>query len=148
MKVVIADASCLILFTNLQRLYVLEGLFGGLWITSVVRAEYRLTLPNFIEVRDPSDTEQLSALSLQLDPGEATSIALAAETANSKLIIDEKKGRRVAIEMGLDVTGTVGVLLEAARADIITLDRELADSLDHYGFHLSHELREMLLSDA
>ena len=84
---------------------------------------------------------------MQLDPGEASSIALAAETANSKLIIDEKKGRRVAIEMGLDVTGTVGVLLEASKADIITLDRELADSLDHYGFHLSQELRELLLGN-
>lgn len=38
MKVVIADASCLIIFTNIQRLDVLEKLFGELWITEEVKS--------------------------------------------------------------------------------------------------------------
>jgi predicted nucleic acid-binding protein len=46
-----------------------------------------------------------------LDSGEASSIAFALSLENSLLIIDEVKGRKVATENGLEIIGTLGLLL-------------------------------------
>ena len=137
MKVVIADASCLILFANIRRLDILEKLFGELWITKDVEAEYGLPIPSFISIREPVDKGRQQALMLLLDSGEASSIALAAENPGCQIIIDERKGRRVALALGLDLTGTLGLLIEASAQGFITADSDLLDSLDRSGFRLS-----------
>lgn len=144
MSVVISDSSCLILLTNIGRLDILERLFGEVWITSTVEKEYGLKIPSFVRTKDASNLGQEKVLGLILDPGEASSIALALEIENSRIIIDEKKGRRVARSMGLDVTGTVGVLLSAIEADLIDLDDRLIDQLDMHGFRLTPKLKDLL----
>ena len=146
MKVVIADASCLILLTNLGQLDTLRKLYGEIWITEAVSLEYRLLLPSFISIHEPSDHAQFDALLKTLDAGEASSIALALENPGCRIIIDERKGRRVALSLGLDLIGTLGVLTEAAERDLIKIDRELVEQLEEVGFHLSDELREAFLS--
>lgn len=148
MKVVIADASCLILLTNLDQIDTLSKLYGELWITDAVRLEYQIPLPPFISVHNPSDRERFDSLLETLDAGEASSIALAIENPGCRIIIDEKKGRRVALSLGLDLTGTLGVLTEAAKSDLIKIDRLLLGRLEKVGFHLSDELREEFLSDS
>jgi predicted nucleic acid-binding protein len=147
MKVVVADASCLILFTNIQRLDVLEKLFGELWITHEVKDEYGLAIPSFISIREPVDLGRQQALKLLLDPGEASSISLAAENPGCRIIIDEKKGRRIALALGLDVTGTLGVLIEASKKGFIETDSDLLEKLDQHGFRLSASLKEMLFKE-
>ncbi len=146
MSVVIADASCLILLTNLDKLIVLEKLYGEVWITDSVRAEYGLSLPSFISLHDPTDQLMLNSLLQSLDAGEASSIALALENPGCKIIIDEKKGRRVALSMGLDLTGTLGVLAEAAKINLLTIDAHVVEKLDSLGFRLSTELKNEFLS--
>lgn len=146
MKVVIADASCLILLTNLDQLDTLRKLYGEIWITDVVRVEYRLPLPSFISVHNPTDHARLDGLLQTLDAGEASSIALAIENLGCRVIIDEKKGRRVALAFGLDLTSTLGVLTEAAKGNLINIDSKLIERLEELGFRLSNELREEFLS--
>ena len=145
MKVVIADSSCLILFTNIGRLEILRQLFGEIWITNRIKNEYGLDLPSFVSVHDPIDTGRVQALSLLLDSGEASAVSLAVETPNCQIIIDEKKGRRIALALGLEVTGSVGVLIEASAKEFIKPDSALIDELDRRGFRLSPVLKEMLL---
>lgn len=142
--IVIADASCLILFTNIGRLDILASLYGNVVITSSVETEYGLDLPEFVSVQDPQSAGQIRTLSLMLDPGEASSIALALETRDSLILIDEKKGRRIAISLGLNVSGTLGVLLKAADKGLITPDIQLLNSLDECGFRLSNRLKDRL----
>jgi len=81
-----------------------------------------------------------------LDPGEANSIALAVENPGCRIIIDEKKGRRIAKTLGLDLIGTLGVLTEAAKMHLIKADIELVQELDRLGFHLSNDLKAEFLS--
>lgn len=147
MKVVIADASCLILFTNIQRLDVLEKSFSELWITKEVETEYGLPIPSFISIHEPVDSVRQQELMLLLDRGEASSIALAVENPGCQIIIDEKKGRRIALAMGLEVTGTLGVLIEASDKGLIEADSELLRRLEDAGFRLSSELRMKLYKD-
>jgi predicted nucleic acid-binding protein len=145
MKVVISDASCLILLTNLDRLELLEKLYGEIMITDSVATEYRLPLPDFISIRNPIDRSQVERLLEKLDAGEASSVALALENPGCRIIIDEKKGRQIAITLGLDLTGTLGILIEAAKVSFIRIDKELVEKLEDLGFHLSREIKEEFL---
>lgn len=145
MKIVIADASCLILLTNLGQLDTLGKLYGDIWITEAVLAEYRLSLPTFISIKNPTDQARLNLLLQTLDQGEASSIALAIEHPGCKIIIDEKKGRRVALSFGLDLIGTLGVLTDAAQGNLITINARLVEKLEAVGFHLSDQLKKEFL---
>jgi predicted nucleic acid-binding protein len=63
----------------------------------------------------------------RLDPGEREAIQLAKHEHADLLLMDEKLGVRVAREQGLAVTGTLGVLVQAARRRLIDLELALAD---------------------
>lgn len=56
---------------------------------------------------------------MQIGKGEASAIALALETADNVLILDDWKARRLAERLGLSVTGTLGVLIKAKNTGII-----------------------------
>lgn len=146
MKIVIADASCLILLTNLGQLDTLGKLYGDIWITKAVLAEYRLSLPSFISIKNPTDLAKFRDLLQTLDSGEASSIALALEHPGCKIVIDERKGRRIALSLGLDLTGTLGVLTDAAKSGLITIDVHLVKRLEEVGFYVSDQLKEEFLS--
>lgn len=55
----------------------------------------------------------MTALQMELDPGEAEAIALAVELKAHLLLLDERRGRVVASRLGLHFVGLLGVLSEA-----------------------------------
>ena|ERR1700722_12995271 len=61
-----------------------------------------------------------------LDRGEWKAIELAKQIQANLLLIDERAGGRVAREQGFRVTGTLFVLVEAARSGLISIDEALA----------------------
>lgn len=58
-------------------------------------------------------------LQLELDAGEASTIALALENPDGRIILDERKGRSVAKRLGLKVTGTFGIIIKAKDEGLI-----------------------------
>lgn len=83
------------------------------------------------------------------DLGEAEAIALAEAHPDARLLIDERRGRRVARSLNLRVTGTAGVLLAAKGAGLVPQVRPLLDALvDDHGLHLSAALRAAILREA
>ncbi len=92
-----------------------------------------------------SNRELVLALIRDLDQGEAESIALAIELEADLLILDEREGRRLAKQFGLNVTGVLGVLLEAKAADLIQEVRPLVQELrDRAGFYLSEDVQQLI----
>jgi len=87
----------------------------------------------------------LAPLRTQLHRTEAEAIALAAEIHGDRIVLDDKKARRVARELGLDPTGTVGVILRAKRKGVVPHCRPLLDDLMREGFYLSDSLYEEAL---
>jgi predicted nucleic acid-binding protein len=59
------------------------------------------------------DDARLSAIHKLVDVGEASAIALALELPDAYLILDDRRARKVAVTFGLQITGTLGILLKA-----------------------------------
>ena len=107
------------------------------------------SLPGWIEVRDVSISLLLSreASESNLDAGEVAAIQLALVEQGSLLLIDEAAGRVVAARLGVANTGTLGVLLAAAREGLIDLKAKL-EKLQQTNFRISRAVIEKLLAQA
>jgi len=114
-NIIISDTSCLIALTQINQLDLLKDLYGTVVITPEIASEFKnkKTLPDWIKIKNAENTELVKTINQHLDIGESTAIALANETKNSLLIIDDDKGRKYALSMGLLITGTIGVLRQA-----------------------------------
>jgi predicted nucleic acid-binding protein len=89
--------------------------------------------PEWLHVSTPLTT---LATSIRLDPGELQAIALAEELGAKAILIDERKGRRVAEQRGLDAVGTLTVLEFAAERNLLEL-RLALDSLRQTTFYIT-----------
>lgn len=56
---------------------------------------------------------------MQIDKGESSAIALALETPGSTVILDDYKARKIADQLGINFTGTIGVIIKAKLKGII-----------------------------
>ena len=138
------DSTCLIGLERIQQLDLLPKLFTHVYAPSVVLAELGHSV-EWLIVREVSNDSLLRALSTQLGAGESAVIALATEIQNAVAILDDKKARRVAREMGLRMMGTVGLLVKAKREGVFSQLTPLLQDLDRVGFRLSAELHREAL---
>lgn len=77
--------------------------------------------------------------------GEASAIILAKELHSPLLIIDEIRGRRIALQLGLKVHGTLGILSRAKREGRIVSLRQALDLLRERGTWINQELYDEML---
>lgn len=80
-----------------------------------------------------------------LDLGERNTIALGIELGAS-LLIDERRGRRVAHEVGLPVMGALGLLVRAREDGHISSLRSCLDQLQNSGYFLPENLIQSTLA--
>lgn len=146
-QIFVADASPLIVLQNIQELHLLEKLFGEIFITGEVESEFGLNLPGWIKVVEVQDKTKQSVLNLFLGKGEASVITLCLENADSLLIIDEKKGRRIAKDLGLKIVGTLGVILKAKENGLINSTESIMEKLEKAKFRISPSLKAKILED-
>lgn len=124
--IVIADTTPIITLIKLNRLDLLEKIFGTIFIPSAVYEELtanqnflaEANLVNnslFLKRCKVSDRQSIKILReiVGLDAGESEAIALAEEKSADLIIIDEHKGRQVAKKIGIKITGTIGLLIHA-----------------------------------
>ena len=74
--------------------------------------------------------------------GASTGLALGAA-----VLVDERKGRRAATQLGLPVLGTLGLLIRAREGGVLPALRPLFDALQDSGYFLSPTLVERILAD-
>ncbi|MCC6328492.1 MAG: DUF3368 domain-containing protein [Acidobacteria bacterium] len=146
-SIVIADASSLIALDNISELDVLRRLYNAIIVTPEVAGEYGLETPAWIHIRAASNRSRRHLEASRLDSGEISSIALALDSVDPLLIIDERKGRRVAEQLGIDIIGIVGVLIKAKLAGFIRDPETLLDRLESVDFRLSDALKARFTSD-
>jgi predicted nucleic acid-binding protein len=155
--IVVSDSSPVVALARIGRLELLPKLYQRVLIPTSVHRE--LTRPHRRFPLDPDSWPWLTVRAVQdpgrvqelghLDPGEAEAIVLAIEVNADVLLVDERKGRKVAAAMGLRVMGLLGILAEAKRGGLIDRMEPLLDELiEHADFWVDADLRTSILKEA
>jgi predicted nucleic acid-binding protein len=84
--------------------------------------QWASAMPEWVAVQPPKAVN----LTLDVDAGEMEAICLAREIHADAVLMDDRAGRSVAIQCGLAVVGTIGLLEQAARRGLIDLPAILA----------------------
>ena len=84
----------------------------------------------------------------QLDAGEASTLRAAiAFGAGTLVLLDDLQARREAQRLGIAMTGTAGIVVEARRAGLIPAARPVFARLAEEGFHLGDDLVQAILAE-
>jgi len=145
---IVSDSTSLIILFDNNRVDLLQNIFPKIYIPKAVYGEIcfksDIDLPDFIIVKEVDTC--LETLELLLDKGESEAITLAINK-NMPLIIEEKKGRKIALNYGLSVIGFLGILILNIKKEFITKEEALIflNKIIKNGFRISNKLvNEML----
>jgi predicted nucleic acid-binding protein len=150
---VVADTTPLIVLAGVGMLDLLPHLYDAITIPDAVRDELRAgaephpdfeLLPWLTVAAVEPDAELRDAL----DSGEAAAITLAIRLGARAVLLDERRGRRIAQARGLPVVGTLGVLLAAKQAGLVREIRPTIDAMIAQGRRISPDLRDRVLAAA
>jgi predicted nucleic acid-binding protein len=136
--IVVSDSTIFRYLVFIGAEEVLASLFGTIHAPPEVLAElqrsrspelepvrrWAASPPAWLVVREPSEIDE--GLAVKLDPGEVAALSLARELNADRLLIDEKRGRRIAKELGFSIAGTLAVLEEAAVRDLIDIEQAVS----------------------
>ncbi len=144
-KTIISDTSVLILLQNIGKLDILCKIYGNIIITPEVSQEFSEQLPECIKIISVKDKKYQDFLETQVDQGEASTIALAKEFNNPLLLLDDLKARKLAHQLKLNFTGTLGIIHKAKQKGIINKVKPIIDNLLKHNFHISELIVEEFL---
>jgi len=156
-SVVISDSTTLISLLNIERFELLFKFSDKIIITPAVYSEVtvqksakrvldeqiKLSKVTVLEVENHKKVEELL---IRLDLGESESIVLA-EEQDLVLIIDEKRGKNIALSFGLKAIGLIGILLVYKKKNYLSSSEivEIVDELREVEFRVSDKLLTLLL---
>ena len=150
--IVISDTSPALNLAAVGQLTLLERLYGEVLIPPMVAEELGrngldLRTAEWLKVEAPEDADAVRSLQKILDPGESEAIILAKERHADLLLIDERRGWKLAVQRGLSVTGLLGVLAEAKKRGLIEGCRPILDEMTRVaGFWIGIDLRARYLA--
>ena len=98
--------------------------------------------------KQTNPTQVSSFLQNVLDIGEAAVIQLALDKKIQTVCIDEEMGRRIARLNGLNLTGSIGVLIRAKREGLEFSMKEIINRMQSHGIYLSQKVIDFALAQA
>jgi len=147
--IIVSDTSPITALLTIGKSELLQTLFQEVVIPPAVHSELlrsHVDLPDWLRVVETRDNKHVRKLLESLDLGESQAIVLAGESHADLLLIDERKGRRIAKEEGLHVIGLVGVILLAKRSGLIDAAGPILNQLiSDAGMYLSETLVQAAL---
>ena len=154
--IVVSDTTPLISLLKINRIDLLEKLFGEVLIPEAVFNELtiderfqleanQIRQKKYITVKPITNLNAVNLLkrATGLDQGEI----LTNEYNADLLLMDEAKGRTVSTQMGLKIMGTIGILMAAYEERQLTANevRECISGLQRAGRHISNKHYQLLL---
>jgi uncharacterized protein len=135
----VADTGPLIAFARIRHLNLLQQVIGELIIPEAVYDELvgkgrqrpgaaEVERAEWIQRRTITNLASISNLPPTLHAGEWHAILLAQELGLG-LLIDERRGRTVAAERGVEIFGSLWILTEAKRQGIIAQTKPLVTAM-------------------
>ena len=135
--ILVADASALIALSACESLPLLDALFGQVLVPEAVFNEVAANnKPQSARLRSylhgkvrAVDMQSFVYLDSFADAGETAAMILYKEVAADFLLIDDKRGRKVAKINQIKTIGSLGVLLQAKRLGLIPLIAPLLEQI-------------------
>lgn len=155
----VVDTSPLIFLAKLDHLDLLRKGADTVYIPRAVLQEVRAkpdaatqvierACQTWLLVRPIDDRRTVDIIQADLDLGEAEVIALAREVGADRVVLDDLDARRFARRLGLEMVGTVGLLLAARlRGELPSLRQEI-ERLETLGLRVAPSLVEAVLQAA
>jgi len=152
--ILIADSSALIALAVIDKLDILEILFNEVYVP---RAVY-----NEISYHTKEESEKLALfcknrvvdiksevnLNITLGKGESEAIILYKEKCADFLLCDDKKAKKFAISCGVNVIGSLGVLLKAKEKKLIQKIHPLIEKLKKSQIYIDDKTIALVLKIA
>ena len=144
---VVSNTGPLIALAKIDALHRLGPLFGGVHIPPAVLAEL-IAKPGtdtpkitsaFGTIILPKPAPESIVIHGRLGAGEREAISLA-KHHGALLIMDDSRAREAALSLGLSLTGTVGLVLEAHSRGLIPSARSALLKMRDRGYYLSDHL--------
>jgi predicted nucleic acid-binding protein len=137
---------------------ILPTLADGVIVPQAVQQEIEIGLKrgvnlpkleelDWLEVRLPQTAAAVPLIS-DLGPGEVQVLMLALELPGAIAVLDDGLARSVAEMLDLPITGTLGLLLDAKRANLVPTVGPVLDQLEALRFRLASDTRATVLKMA
>lgn len=160
--IVVSDTSPITNLAAINKLDLLQRLYGNIIIPLAVYNEMVSagTVPGAVEVQTlpwiqtQTVANSQKVIDIQIDRnnidlGEAEAIVLALDVKANLLLMDERLGRALAKKYGLNVTGLLGILLQAKQRNFIVAIKPLIDRLmEQADFRVGDRLYKTILQNA
>ena len=154
----ISNTSPLLYLHLIRQLDLLPRLYNAVFVPPAVVDELhagairgvdvpQLTTLPWLRVMALASTASIPMV-MDLGRGEAEVIALGLENPNSRLILDDTLGRRIARLQNLQFTGTVGVIVKAKQRGLVSAVLPVIVQLQEVGLWLSNEVVAEVLRQA
>ena len=140
--IVVSDSTPLITLMKAGKLDVLKNLFGDVLLPEAVFSEVTsnnsfrdeadlIRNSDFIKIVKVKNLDRVVFLqrAIGLDRGESEAIVYADESDADLLLMDEAAGRKVAQNMKLQMTGSIGILVRAYQAGMLS-EEEINTAFD------------------
>jgi predicted nucleic acid-binding protein len=155
MSKAISNTSPLLYLYRIGGIGWLPKLFDEVWTPEAVKNELQAGRSKGYDVPNPEDYSWLKLvnpksmpsewLALDLGAGEIAVMALALENPDSVVLLDDMLARRIAQAAGLQVWGTLRVLLEAKSHGVIGKVEPYVSKLSDSGMWISSEIEKRIL---
>ena len=151
--ILVADCSALIALSACGQLELLEKLFEIVVVPEAVYQEATVAdkkearqLKTFLQGKVRKvDISQYVFLDAFADLGETEAMLLYKQLTADKLLIDDKRGRKVAKINNISIIGSLGVLLAAKERGLITEIAPMLKLIERSDVHLAENLVKMVL---
>jgi predicted nucleic acid-binding protein len=144
-KIIIPYTRCLIILEKIKFLEILNYLYDKIITTPEVSKEFGNDLPPWINIEKAKDLKYQKLLETQIDKGEASVIALALEKEGILLILDDLHARKIAKQLNLNFTGTLGLIYKAKQTGFISELRPLIEKLKEPDFWIADKVVDEIL---
>lgn len=137
---IVVDTSILIALEKLNLLQILCKLYKEIILPEAVVKEFgNIGIECYSTRKIESKLLKVLTQDLNLGRGEAEVLALAYES-DLHVLLDDMKARKIADDLGLNISGTIGILLKAEKKKLIKSALKHVQKLKKAGFYVSDEL--------
>jgi len=147
---IIGDSSALVSLATMDRLDLLEKIFGKIYVPQAVYDEVTISYkPQSVKLKeflaDKVVSVELDISKMGLGQGELEAIALYKNMNSDFLLIDDRRAKKFAQLNGVNVIGSLGVMILAKESGLVESISDDLEKLINSSLFISQNLIDRVL---